>query len=58
MDPAEIQKIIGEDPKHLNVVILSEEDEIGDVLKNALEEASDEKQKQMLSMFLTHLQIA
>jgi hypothetical protein len=75
MDPAEIQKIIGEDPRHLNVVVLSEEDEIrdrlfpdwdlelveaaeiGDVLKNALKEASDEKQKQMLSMFLTKLQM-
>jgi hypothetical protein len=68
--------IIGEDPRHLNVVVLSEEEEIrdrlfpdwdmelveaaeiGDVLKNALKEASDEKQKQMLSMFLTQLQIA
>jgi hypothetical protein len=71
-----LMKIIDEDPRHLNVVILSEEDEIrdrlfpdwdmelveaaeiGDVLKNALKEASDEKQKQMLSMFLTKLQIA
>jgi hypothetical protein len=71
-----LMKIIGEDPRHLNVVVLSEEDEIrdrlfpdwdmelveaaeiGDVLKNALKEASDEKQKQMLSMFLTQLQIA
>jgi hypothetical protein len=71
-----LMKIIGEDPRHLNVVVLSEEDEIrdrlfpdwdmelveaaeiGDVLKNALKEASDEKQKQMLSMFLTKLQIA
>lgn len=70
-----LMKIIGEDPRHLNVVVLSEEDEIrerlfpdwdmelveaaeiGDVLKNALKEASDEKQKQMLSMFLTKLQI-
>jgi hypothetical protein len=51
MDPAEIQKIIGEDPKHLNVVILSEEDEIGDVLKNALEEASDEKFKETLATY-------
>jgi hypothetical protein len=71
-----LMNIIGEDPRHLNVVVLSEEDEIrdrlfpdwdmelveaaeiGDVLKNALKEASDEKQKQMLSMFLTKLQIA
>ena len=71
-----LMKIIGEDPRHLNVVVLSEEDEIrdrlfpdwdmelveaaeiGDVLKNALKEASDEKQKQMLSMFLTKLQMA
>jgi hypothetical protein len=71
-----LMRIIVEDPRHLNVVILSEEDEmrnrlfpdwdmvmveaaeIGDVLKNALKEASDEKQKQMLSMFLTKLQIA
>jgi len=71
-----LMKIIDEDPRHLNVVVLSEEDEIrdrlfpdwdmelveaaeiGDVLKNALKEASDEKQKQMLSMFLTKLQIA
>jgi hypothetical protein len=37
---------------------LVEAAEIGDVLKNALKEASDEKQKQMLSMFLTQLQIA
>ena len=71
-----LMNIIAEDPRHLNVVVLSEEDEIrdrlfpdwdmelveaaeiGDVLKNALKEASDEKQKQMLSMFLTKLQIA
>ena len=71
-----LMKIIDEDPRHLNVVVLSEEDEIrdrlfpdwdmelveaaeiGDVLKNALKEASDEKQKQMLSMFLTKLQMA
>ena len=71
-----LMNIIGEDPRHLNVVVLSEEEEIrdrlfpdwdmelveaaeiGDVLKNALKEASDEKQKQMLSMFLTQLQIA
>ena len=71
-----LMKIIGDDPRHLNVVVLSEEDEIrerlfpdwdmelveaaeiGDVLKNALKEASDEKQKQMLSMFLTKLQMA
>ena len=71
-----LMNIIGEDPRHLNVVVLSEEDEIrdrlfpdwdmelveaaeiGDVLKNALKEASDEKQKQMLSMFLTKLQMA
>ena len=71
-----LMKIIGEDPRHLNVVVLSEEDEIrdrlfpdwdmelveaaeiGDVLKNALKEASDEKQKLMLSMFLKQLQIA
>jgi hypothetical protein len=71
-----LMKIIGEDPRHLNVVVLSEEDEIrdrlfpdwdmelveaaeiGDVLKNALKEGSDEKLKQMLSMFLTKLQIA
>ena len=70
-----LMKIIGDDPRHLNVVVLSEEDEIrerlfpdwdmelveaaeiGDVLKNALKETSDEKQKQMLSMFLTKLQI-
>jgi hypothetical protein len=71
-----LMNIIGEDPRHLNVVVLSEEEEIrdrlfpdwdmelveaaeiGDVLKNALKEASDEKQKQMLSMFLKQLQIA
>lgn len=71
-----LMNIIGEDPRHLNVVVLSEEEEIrdrlfpdwdmelveaaeiGDVLKNALKEASDEKQKQMLSMFLTKLQMA
>jgi hypothetical protein len=57
----------------LNVVVLSEEDEIrnrlfpdwdmeliepaeiGDVLEGALKEASDQKQKQMLAMFLTAL---
>ncbi|WP_295501514.1 BLUF domain-containing protein [Limnohabitans sp. Rim8] len=71
-----LMKRIGEDSRHLNLVILSEEDEvrerlfpnwdmelveaaeIGDVLKNALKEASDEKQKQMLLMFLKQLQIA
>lgn len=69
-----LMKLIGEDSRHLNVVVLSEEDEIrerlfpnwdmelveaaeiGDVLKNALKEASDEKQKQMLLMFLKKLQ--
>ena len=71
-----LMKRIGEDSRHLNLVILSEEDEvrerlfpnwdmelveaaeIGDVLKNALKEASDEKQKQMLLMFIKKLQIA
>lgn len=70
-----LMKIISQDPRHLNVVVLSEEDEIrdrlfpdwdmelveaaeiGDVLEGALKEASDEKQKQMLSMFLTELRI-
>jgi hypothetical protein len=69
MDPAEIQKIIGEDPRHLNVVVLSEEDEIrdrlfpdwdlelveaaeiGDVLKNALKEASDENKNRCFRCF-------
>ena len=68
-----LMKIITEDPRHLNVVVLSEEDEIrdrlfpdwdmeliepaeiGDVLEGALKEASDQKQKQMLAMFLTAL---
>jgi hypothetical protein len=59
----------------LNVVVLSEEDEIrdrifpnwdmelveaaeiGDVLEGALKEASDDKQKQMLAMFLAKLKL-
>ncbi|CAN1553451.1 BLUF domain containing protein [Burkholderiaceae bacterium] len=71
-----LMKIIGDDPRHLNVVVLSEEDEIrdrlfpdwdmelveaaeiGDVLENALKEASDDKQKQMLAMFLQQLKLA
>ena len=71
-----LMKIIGDDPRHLNVVVLSEEDEIrdrlfpdwdmelveaaeiGDVLENALKEASDDKQKQMLAMFLQRLKLA
>lgn len=71
-----LMKIIGDDPRHLNVVVLSEEDEIrdrlfpdwdmelveaaeiGDVLENALKEASDDKQKQMLAMFLKRLKLA
>ncbi len=70
-----LMKLISEDSRHLNLVVLSEEDEIrerlfpnwdmelveaaeiGEVLKNALKEASDEKQKQMLLMFLKKLQI-
>jgi hypothetical protein len=34
---------------------LIEPAEIGDVLEGALKEASDQKQKQMLAMFLTAL---
>jgi len=70
-----LMKLISEESRHLNLVVLSEEDEIrerlfpnwdmelveaaeiGEVLKNALKEASDEKQKQMLLMFLKKLQI-
>jgi hypothetical protein len=66
-------KIIANDPRHLNVVVLSEEDEIrdrlfpnwdmelveaseiSDVLEGALNEASDDKQKQMLSLLLRQL---
>lgn len=68
-----LMHIISADPRHSNVVVLSEEDEIrdrlfpdwdmelveaseiGDVLEGALKEASDEKQKQMLAMFLAEL---
>ena len=70
---ASLMKIISQDPRHLNVVVLSQEDEIrdrlfpdwdmelveaaesGEVLEGALKEASDDKQKQMLAMFLTEL---
>jgi hypothetical protein len=68
-----LMKIIADDPRHLNVVVLSEEDEIrdrlfpdwdmelveaseiSDVLEGALKEASDDKQKQMLSLLLREL---
>jgi hypothetical protein len=68
-----LMKIIANDPRHLNVVVLSEEDEIrdrlfpnwdmelveaseiSDVLEGALNEASDDKQKQMLSLLLRQL---
>lgn len=70
-----LMQLISQDPRHLNVVVLSEEDEmrdrlfpnwdmelveaaeIGDVLEGALKEASDEKQKQMLAMFLAKLKL-
>lgn len=70
-----LMQLIAQDPRHLNVVVLSEEDEmrdrlfpnwdmelveaaeIGDVLEGALKEASDEKQKQMLAMFLAKLKL-
>ena len=68
-----LMKIISKDPRHLNVVVLSEEDEIrdrlfpdwdmelveaseiSDVLEGALKEASDDKQKEMLSLLLREL---
>lgn len=68
-----LMQIITQDPRHSNVVVLSEEDEvrerlfpnwdmelveaaeISDVLHGALKEASDDKQKQMLSLFLAEL---
>lgn len=68
-----LMKIIADDHRHLNVVVLSEEDEIrdrlfpdwdmelveasdiSDVLEGALKEASDDKQKQMLSLLLREL---
>ena len=70
-----LMKLIIEDPWHLNVVVLSQEDEIRErlfpdwdmalvettefknVLENALKESSDDKLKQILSMFLTQLHI-
>jgi hypothetical protein len=68
-----LMRIIAKDPRHLNVVVLSEEDEIrdrlfpdwdmelvqaseiSDVLEGALKEASDDKQKEMLSLLLLEL---
>ena len=68
-----LMKIISNDPRHLNVVVLSEEDEIrdrlfpdwdmelveaseiSDVLEGALKEASEDKQKEMLSLLLHEL---
>ena len=68
-----LMKIISKDPRHLNVVVLSEEDEIrdrlfpdwdmelveaseiSDVLEGALKEASEDKQKEMLSLLLREL---
>jgi hypothetical protein len=64
---------IAQDPRHSNVVVLCEEDElrerlfpnwdmelieaaeISDVLNGALKEASDDKQKQLLLLFLAEL---
>lgn len=68
-----LMRLIALDPRHSNVVVLSEEDEvrdrlfpnwdmelveaaeISDVLQGALKEASDDKQKEMLSLFLAEL---
>ena len=68
-----LMQLITQDPRHSNVVVLSEGDElrerlfpnwdmelveaaeISDVLHGALKESSDDKQKQMLSLFLAEL---